>query len=435
MQFTRIGNNECRPGRALILPIVLAGFLSMGATPESAFSRQEQQAASAEAIWQQAIGLNLQGEWVQALALFRQVAAGDSPRAAEAAFYAGLCLENIPDRDVEAFQTFAELRSRFPDDPITGKAISHQITLAGMLGESDPFYREFLARQLDSTNLTLKREAALSFARLGDERAVEGILDILRNGTTDQKIVALERISEFETAVAGRLIEQAVQITTGTPLAGQALTLRQTFIAQQTERQREATLLTTDRQSLMEQIRREGETWTDEELLTQGLFLVMPLETFVEYLQAAPRDKQRLYDEFFATQDVEPATPQNETEIEFRRRIEFAREHYSEPWKAAVAFGASDWLTADNVYAPWDARGELYIKFGQPDDVFMVQHNVEEWYYSRHKVDFTVHKYKVNFYRNAIYPGRASQWDYAAGYVQANFIDAPRFEYWPGRRR
>jgi len=76
-----------------------------------------------------------------------------------------------------------------------------------------------------------------------------------------EKITALERISEFETAVAGELINQAVRITTGTPLAGQALNLQQTFIAQQEEREREATLLTTDRQSLMEQIRRKGEDW------------------------------------------------------------------------------------------------------------------------------------------------------------------------------
>ncbi len=435
MQFEKFGNMKNLPGRTLIIPTLLAGLLIAGVAPERALSQEEERVTGAEQTWQQAIGLNLQGEWVRALALFRQVAAGDSPRAAEAAFYTGLCLENIPDRDVEAFQAFAELRSRFPGNSITGKAVSHQITLAGILGESDSFYREFLVRQLNNSDLTLKREAALSFARLGDERAIEGILDILRNGTADQKIIALERISEFETSVAGELIDQAVTITTGTPLAGQALNLQQTFIAQHAERQREATLLTTDRQSLMEQIRRQGETWTDGELLTQGLFLVMPLETFIDYLQVSSREKQRLYDEYFATQDVEPVTPQNETEIEFRRRIQYAKEFYSEPWKAAVAFGASDWLTKDNVYAPWDARGELYIKYGQPDDVYMVQHNVEEWNYSRHKVDFTVHKYKVNFYRNAIYPGRASQWDYAAGYVQANFIDAPRFEYWPGRRR
>jgi len=435
MQSAQYGHTKKQPGRALFLPILLVGFLVTGMAQERVLSQQQEQAASAEAMWQQAIGLNLQGEWIRAMALFRQVAAGDSPRAAEAAFYTGLCLENIPDRDVEAFQAFAELRSRFPDNPITSKAVSHQITLAGMLGESDSFYREFLVRQLNSPTATVKREAALSFARLGDERAVEGILEVLRNGTADQKIVALERISEFETDVAGELINQAVTITTGTPLAGQARNLQRTFIAQQDERQREATLLTTDRQSLMEQIRRQGDSWTDEELLTQGLFLIMPLEAFVDYLQASSRDKQRLYDEYFATQDVEPVTPQNETEIEFRRRIQHAKEFYSEPWKAAVAFGRSDWLTKDNVYAAWDARGELYIKYGQPDDIYTVQHNVEEWNYSRHRVDFTVHKYKVNFYRNAIYPGRASQWDYAAGYVQANFIDAPRFEYWPGRRR
>jgi len=435
MQYEHIGKIGHLPKRMLILLALLVGAVTTTATPGSALSQQEERTSQEQEVYQRAIGLNLQGEWAQALTLFQQVAGSDSPRAAEAAFYVGLCLENIPDRDVEAFQAFAELRGRFPEDPIVQKAISHQITLAGMLGKSDSFYQEFLARQIGNPDLALKREAALSLARLGDERAVDGILEILREGTADQKIVALERISDFETGIAGELVKEAVTIMTGTPLSGRARTLEQSFIAQEAERARDAELLTTDRQSLMDQIRRQGEAWTDEELLTQGLYLVMPLDTFVGYLQASSRQKQRIYDEFFVTRDTEPATPQNELEIEFRRRIEYAAEYYSEPYRAARSrFGASDWLTKDNVYAPWDARGELYVKYGQPDDVFMVQFNVEEWNYSRYQVDFTVHKYKVNFYRNAIYPGRASQWDYAPGFVQTHFIDAPRFEYWPGRR-
>jgi len=433
MQSEHIGKYRHLPKRMLILLALLVGAVTTTATPVNALSQQER-TSEVQNIYQRAISLNLQGEWVQALALFQQVSGSDSPRAAEAAFYVGLCLENIPDRDVEAFQAFAELRGRFPEDPTVQKAISHQITLAGMLGKSDTFYQEFLARQVENPDLDLRREAVLSLARLGDDRAVNGILEILREGTTDQKIVALERISDFETGIAGDLVREAVTITTGTPLSGRARTLEQSFIAQQAERARDAELLTTDRQSLMDQIKRSGEAWTNEDLLTQGLYLVMPLDTFVSYLQASSRQKQRIYDEYFATRDTEPDTPQNEVEIEFRRRIEYAAEYYSEPYRAARSrFGASDWLTADNVFAPWDARGELYVKYGQPDDIFMVQFNVEEWNYSRYQVDFTVHKYKVNFYRNAIYPGRASQWDYAPGFVQTHFIDAPRFEYWPKR--
>ncbi|MFC1627494.1 hypothetical protein ACFL3H_00090 [Gemmatimonadota bacterium] len=434
MQSEHIGNIGHLPKRMLILLALLVGAGLMTVTPGNALSQQEAKPSAVQEVYLQAINLNLQGEWAQALTLFQQVSESDSPRAAEAAYYVGLCLENIPDRDVEAFQAFAELRGRFPDDPIVQKAISHQITLAGMLGRSDSFYQEFLARQIENQDLVLRHEATLSLARLGDERAVDGILEILREGTADQKIVALERIPDFETVIAEDLVREAVAITTGTPLSGRARTLEESFIAQQAERAREAELLTTDRQSLMEQIKRKGEAWTDEELLTQGLYLIMPLDTFVSYLQATSRQKQRIYDEFFATRDTEPGTPQNEVEIEFRRRIEYTVEYYSEPYRAARSrFGASDWLTADNVFAPWDARGELYVKYGQPDDVFMVQFNVEEWNYSRYQVDFTVHKYKVNFYRNAIYPGRASQWDYAPGFVQTHFIDAPRFEYWPNR--
>jgi len=61
--------------------------------------------------------------------------------------------------------------------------------------------------------------------------------------------------------------------------------------------------------------------------------------------------------------------------------------------------------------------------------------NVEEWRYDRLKVDFTVHLYKSNWFLNAIFPGRASQQDYPPGYVQANFINTPRLEYWPSGRQ
>ena len=53
---------------------------------------------------------------------------------------------------------------------------------------------------------------------------------------------------------------------------------------------------------------------------------------------------------FWAARDPQPATPVNERLVEHYRRIMHAREHFS---------GGQQ---------PWDRRGDIYIRFGEPDD-------------------------------------------------------------------
>ncbi len=420
-------------GLAVLVLVATIGFAAPPAVRAATLAGWQEQ--DVETLYERALTLNLQGEWEDALVLFRRIAAGSSARAAEAAFYTGLCLENLSGRDAEAFTAFAELRSRFPASPFASKALSHQVNLAGVMGEEDPYYRDFLVHQIESGNDAIRHEAALSLARLGDERAVPGLLDVLEHGSSDQKMLVLDRIPAFAQNVAEDLAARAVRLTRGTPLGARAVEIRTLLEAQRAERERLEHLIATDRRFLLEQLKRTGEAWTEEELITQGLFHIMPVATFARYIQAGPAEREEIYEDFFRSQeDPYPETPEQEMELEFRRRIQHARQYFSEPWKAARSrYQANDWLTADNVYAPWDCRGELYIKFGEPDNIYMLGFNQEEWLYARFRVDFTVMKYKVNFYRNAIYPGRVSQMDYGQGWVQATFIDSPRFEYWPKR--
>ena len=421
---------------ALVLAIGLAAPATARAVPLVA-SQQEQQSQDIETLYQQAMVLNLQGEWVEALPLFEQIAAGTSTRAAEAAFYAGLCLENITGREADAFQAFAGLRERFPESTFAPRALSHQVTLAGRLGRDDIFYRDFLMYQIENGEEADRYEATLSLARLGDERSRSGLIDVLRHGTNDQKMLALECIPTFPPDIAADIASQAVRITRGSALNVQATELRTTLAAQQAERERLEEMIATDRRFLMNMIKREGEEWTEAELVTQGLFHIMPVETFARYIQADEDERREIYTDFWkSVEDPFPDTPEQEAETEFLLRIDYARAHFSEPWKAARSlYEAADWLTADNAYAAWDARGELFIKYGEPDAISMVGFNVEEWLYTRFRIDFTVMKYKVNLFRNAIYPGRVSQMDFGPDIVQTNFINAPRYEYWPTRWR
>ena len=396
-----------------------------------------QQQTPAEQAYQDARDLTMQQDWDRALQTFRRLAQGDSPRADDAAFYVGFCLENMPGRTEEAFLAYRDVRSGHPDSEMADRALMRMLPLAGTLGEEDASYRDFLAGHLQNDEASVRREAALSLARFGDERALAGLREILREGSADMKLLALERTSNYPDEVANELVREVSRAAAPSPadlaVKKQAEQLARTMEVSREDRARMEEILARDKKLLMETIKREGDRWTEDELLTHGLLVVMPREMFVRYVQAGEAEKLQIYNEFFQRLgDPIPETDRNELEQEFQRRIDYARENFSEPWRGARSrYDVKEWVTPENDYAPWDARGELYIRYGDPSDIFQVGFNVEEWRYDRLKVDFTVHRYKSNWYLNAIFPGRASQQDYPPGYVQANFITTPRLEYWP----
>ena len=388
------------------------------------------------ARYQQAKDLTMQGDWAQALQLFRNLSEGDSPHASGATFYVGVCLENMSGRDPEAFEVFAEMRRRFPDSPMAHDALLRQVTLAGMLGFSDLRFRDFLYEQLDSEDDQVRLQAAFSLSRLGDERAVEGMLEIWREGPEDQRMMALDQVRNFDEETADGLLTQMLRAATAPEAREQVDAVQKSLETEREERDRMERVLRRDVRALIEEISRKGAEWTQGELITHGLFHIMDRREFVAYVQSPASERDRIYREFWEGQkDPIPDTPQNEMEQEFLRRIDRARSLFSEPWQAVRSnYDAKEWLTPDNPFSPWDARGELLIRYGEPSDIFMVGNNVEEWYYDYLRVDFTVHLYKLNFMRNAIYPGRVSQQDYPDGFVQARYISSPRIEYWPGGR-
>ena len=68
--------------------------------------------------------------------------------------------------------------------------------------------------------------------------------------------------------------------------------------------------------------------------------------------QAAPEEERKgLSEAFWAGRDPAPATVANERWIEHCRRVAYAREH----------FGEHEF--------PWDARGEVYVRYGRPDHI------------------------------------------------------------------
>jgi len=94
-------------------------------------------------------------------------------------------------------------------------------------------------------------------------------------------------------------------------------------------------------------------------------------EEYVQLRMAAPEDRQRLWDAFWAQRDPTPGDGQNEFKEEFFRRMHFANREFT-----VLRPG---WKTD---------RGRTYILYGPPDDVrrepyYAGGQSLEVWYYDR----------------------------------------------------
>jgi GWxTD domain-containing protein len=127
-------------------------------------------------------------------------------------------------------------------------------------------------------------------------------------------------------------------------------------------------------------LRRSGAMWTDEKLLSNGLYHIAPLEDVAFYLMLEHDwDRKEWWRKFWAPRDPTPTTDENEAEAAFIKRVQYAYSHFGR-----------DWEKQGIEYPPWDARGELYIRFGEPDRREERDEGCEEWTYYRYRVNFKV---------------------------------------------
>lgn len=87
-----------------------------------------------------------------------------------------------------------------------------------------------------------------------------------------------------------------------------------------------------------------------EAALYRDLSLVAPADVADDYGRAPPDARNALWTAFWAARDPDPTTATNERLVEHFRRIMYAR------------------LTFSEGKSPWDRRGEIYIRYGDPDD-------------------------------------------------------------------
>ena len=205
---------------------------------------------------------------------------------------------------------------------------------------------------------------------------------------------------------------------------------------------------------------KKEEEWSDEELTDFALWHILAAEKFGEYRSLSSGDEKKEWlRKYWKRRDPTPTSAENEREKEFLRRIQHARANFSALWEYSdFKYMPDQFLRPGALHAPWDARGELYIKYGEPDARSEHSFQTEGWIFYRYAVDFLVKLYMTNIYGKAIQAGEMSirrhnlygqgsssilspynsnnermfkGWNSVDGYIQANFIykNEMRFEY------
>jgi len=397
----------------------------------SAFSQDD---SSAEEKYIKAKTFCVKQKWNDAIIQFEDIIEkhSESPYVDDAFFWVGYCLEKIPDMQTQAFMQFDYVVNKFPNSPWNDDAIIHQITLAEELylaGKTQ--YHSFLKEFLKSENKDIRNRAALSLGRLNDKSA----LPILNDLASDEELGIMAKNVISYLGSSDTLQQKNDDISRSQK------TLNLLFKSEQTKQKPKSkgkglfSWLNSLRYEQYKSMLREDNNWSKEELNTFALWHILGDDTFQEfYVLTNEYDKKEWLRKYWKTNDPTPTTEINEKKVEFERRIIYARSYFSAFWNYShMKYLPDQHLRLGWNHAPWDARGELYIKYGEPDIRSVEGWHTEEWIYYNYKVDFLVKQYMTNIYGNAISGGELSMQRYGNDffrgrdnswipYLQTNFI-------------
>lgn len=348
----------------------------------------------------------------------------------DAQFWIAYNLEKRPDSEMQAFDAYTQLIKDFPNSSWVDDAIVHQIILAEkFVRQGKRQHVKFLVKKLDAKDQRIRQQAALSLGKLGDKRA----LPVLTKMKDDEDLGQLaQSITEaIEVGESPGLIPS--EEMTGQEHLGIVRVKDKSDIVEKKEKKDWKFFFKTKRYKQYESMIKKDDEWTKDELIPFGLWHILPTEQFEEYFSLnAGYDRQEWLRKYWKQCDPTPTTETNERKIEFERRVNYARTHFSEPWNFRhFKYLRNQYLREGWEHAPWDARGETYIKYGEPDFQSIAGYHKEEWIYYRYNVDFIIEQYMTNIYANAISPGSLSKAIYRDRYyyVETNFIFNPEFRY------
>lgn len=304
----------------------------------------------------------------------------------EAQFWVGYCLEKDGDAR-NAYVAFTQLSAAFPKSLWLDDALQHKIVLAEKLASKrgDQYYA-FLRQQLQHSDQDIKYQSSMALGRLGDKAALATLKDLRGRVTfdaeTEEIIVALEK--------AENRADEAVYAegVVGSFEGDDAL--QQVFrINPKDDR---VNYFPERRFEQYRSMARKDDSWSRDDLIRFGMWHIMPTESFDEFNNLDAESKQEWLRVFWKKNDPTPTTYENEGLQEFERRITLARE----------SFHYFDNLTSF-YYAPWDARGEIYIKFGAPFKR-LENNDGELWSYPQYEdVTFFIRPNVTNIFGRSIF--------------------------------
>ena len=373
-------------------------------------------------------------QWDEALTKFEEIVEiyPQSKYVDDAHFWIGYCLEKMPDRQSDAFMQFDNVVNKFPQSPWNDDAIIHQITIAEELYlAGNEQYHNFLKEAFNSSNTDIRNRAALALGRLNDKIA----LPVLEKLARDEELglMAKDVIAYLANA------DTVQEVYNGKSASQKTLNIlfksEKADLDNEDEGDRLFSWLNTLRYEQYKSMLRKDNDWSKEEITNFALWHILDTDDFQEYYVLTNEyDKKEWLRKFWKINDPTPTTEKNESKIEFEKRVLYARSHFSAFWNYThMKYLPDQHLRLGWDHAPWDARGELYIKYGEPDIRSMEGWHTEEWIYYKYGVDFLVKQYMTNIYGNAISGGDLSRQrygdDFFSGrdnnwipYLQANFI-------------
>lgn len=407
-----------------LLFIILSLPISIG------FAQENEEAV--RKLYQKAKKQSIAQKWDGAINLFQQLI-DEHPNSQykdDAYFWVAYCLEKRKDSEIDAFTTFERLVNNFPESPWVDDAIIHQISLAELfVRQGNEQYLTFLIEKLNNDEPTTRQQAALALGKLGDKRSLKTLnalkddedlgplarylIEKMESGqSTESRPRVKTEESEYLTFdVEGKRDMDKMGITKG----GGPLAFRYTKRHKQ----------------YRDMLKEEGD-WTKQELIDFGMWQILPTDQFEEYSSLEGYDRSEWLRKYWKLRDPTPTTDINESQIEIERRINYARAYFSSLWNYRhFRYLKDQYLRQSWPHAPWDARGEVYIKYGEPDSRTVSDYHKEEWIYNRYNFDLIINQYMTNIYGEAIHPGPQSQiiHNFHPEYVDANFIFHQEFRY------
>ena len=398
-------------------------------------------------IYQKAKERCIAQQWEGAINLYQQLIDEypDSKFTDDAQFWIGYCLEKREGSEIEAFMTFENLIDEYSGSPWVDDALVHQISVAEKLVETGKRqFLTFLIEKIKVEDTVIKQQAALALGRLGDRRALPILKEMKGHEDLGQLAQFLIEKLESEPPKKTPLFAASSGADIRFDIEGRRIIKRVDRIPEKES----PFFFYTKRHKQYKDMLKDSEQWTNDELIDFGMWYILSTDEYEEYRSLKGYDRSEWLRKYWKGHDPTPTTDINEAKMEFERRINYARLNFSELWDYRQSqFLKDQYLRGGLKRAPWDARGEIYIKYGSPDsritktdfsdDFKSIEDytdswpHKEEWIYDRYNVDFTINKYMTNIYGNAIKPGEGSQFIYENTplHVDANFINHPEFVY------